>query len=80
MTESYYVLVSTEDGLRVSCYDKQELEAKILRANTEGVMKPEFLSNPHEWPDDWREGEHVIIKGHVVVPNRVEVVTRFEVE
>lgn len=79
MGDSYFVLRGTEDGVRVSQYTKQELEAYLNDPDIREDCRPIALSQVPYSLMETRENEVVIIKGEVVVPKQVQVVTKYDV-
>ena len=82
MSDIYLVIQADEDGENVSIYEHDELE-ELLENPEDNLGIEEFLET---WPTDkhgvqyWDSGQALIIKGKIVVPEVVEVVTKYELE
>lgn len=74
---NYFVLSSTEDGMTISILNKESLETRLAEKYW-GEDIEIFTSAPDKDPMYWPAGL-LIIKGEVIVPKAVEVVTKFEV-
>lgn len=69
----YYSIQNTDGETMIHVYDKHEIE-EVLQETGEECL--EFI--PDHDTNYWG-GKRVIIKGEVVVPKPVKVVTQFEV-
>lgn len=81
--ETYFVLTSGEDGIRIEQISKRELEER-LSTQYYGSDPAILLSLPKMSrghfivPDAGDRAKVLIIKGQVVTPKPVKIVTRFE--
>lgn len=79
---SYFRISTTEDGVYVEEIPEDHIQ-KFLLDVAEGDYGPvDFAKKfPNErGPDYWPINTSVLIKGEIVVPRKVEVVTRLEVD
>jgi hypothetical protein len=75
MPDTYFVLSASEDGLNISTHTKDALEKK-LNDKWWGEKQVFHDKIPPGFPD--RDLGIVIIKGQVVMPKPVTVVTKLE--
>lgn len=83
-TEKYYLIRSTEDGLSIHEHTAHSLQAAIKDATDD--VKPEchweFVDKiPGSLGGDWRsDNQVVLIKGKIIVPEPIQVVTEYRLE
>jgi hypothetical protein len=79
---TYFLIYCTEDGTRIYQIDGTNL-AKVMEDHSIKSWRPELNNGGSDhWkdgdPNYWKEGEALLIKGSVVVPLPVKVVTQWE--
>jgi len=80
MTETpddYFIIRCSEDGATVEAVDRDTLLSRVA-SGYYGTQET-FRSVPNRDPNYWGDGL-LVIKGHVVQPKPVQVVTEFDVE
>ncbi len=77
MADQYFVIKTTEDGSTLREMTKEALEAELAEM---GDRRPAPHDLSRKWGTDLTaEAGYTIIKGRIVAPKPVEVVTKYEV-
>ena len=75
----YYVISNSEDGGRCDVHSKASLELWLNDTDISEDRRPKVVRS---WKrlDEMTDTEILIIKGDIVTPTAVSIVTKFEVE
>ena len=79
----YFIISPGEDGARVEQMDKEELLKRITRSEEEDTTDygdVDFLEKIEETDPNYWGDNILIIKGEIVKPKAVKVVTKLEIE
>lgn len=76
---SYFLICPDEDGARIHVVPAEKLEEVISEENMgidpdKAIKIDAFTADPNYWAT----GSYLLIKGEVVYPTQVEVITKWE--